>query len=56
MDPAAGEMPPSAPLHALFVVDEENKIVSTPAYMLGPTIKHVYEGIRKTVEAVLALA
>ena len=39
-----------------FVVDQENKIVSTPAYMLGPTIKHVYEGIRKTVEAVLNMA
>jgi len=38
------------------VVDQENKIVSTPAYMLGPTIKPVYEGIRKTVEAVLNMA
>ena len=39
-----------------FVVDQEHKIVSTPAYMLGPTIAHVYTGIRKTVETVLDLA
>jgi enhancing lycopene biosynthesis protein 2 len=39
-----------------FVVDEDNRIVSTPAYMLGPTIKHVDEGIRKTVETVLSMA
>lgn len=39
-----------------FVVDEKNKIVSTPAYMLGPSVRHVYEGIRKCVQAVLDLA
>jgi enhancing lycopene biosynthesis protein 2 len=38
------------------VVDEEQRIVSTPAYMLGPTIRHVAEGIERCVEAVLALA
>lgn len=39
-----------------FVVDEANKIVSTPAYMLGPTIADVNAGIRKTVETVLDMA
>lgn len=39
-----------------FVVDEANKIVSTPAYMLGPTIHHVQQGIQKTVETVLSMA
>ncbi|MEM7202332.1 MAG: isoprenoid biosynthesis glyoxalase ElbB [Planctomycetota bacterium] len=39
-----------------FVVDRERKIVSTPAYMLGPTIAHVQQGIDKTVQELLALA
>ena len=39
-----------------FVVDEANKIVTTPAYMLGPTVKHVHAGIEKTVDTVLAMA
>jgi enhancing lycopene biosynthesis protein 2 len=39
-----------------FVVDQEQRIVTTPAYMLGPTIKHVAEGIERCVEAVLELA
>ena len=39
-----------------FVVDEDNRIVTTPAYMLGPNIADVYKGIRKTIEAVLAMA
>lgn len=37
------------------VVDEQNKIVTTPAYMLGPTVAHVQKGIQKTVDAVLAM-
>ena len=37
-------------------VDEQNKIVSTPAYMLGPGPAAVHEGIRKLVERVLQLA
>ena len=37
------------------VVDEANKIVSTPAYMLGPTIAHVAKGIEKCVEEVLKM-
>jgi enhancing lycopene biosynthesis protein 2 len=37
-------------------VDETNKIVSSPAYMLGPGIKEVAAGIDKLVEKVLAMA
>ncbi len=39
-----------------FHVDEKNKIVTTPAYMLGPSIKHVAEGIEKLVNKVIELA
>lgn len=39
-----------------MVVDEENKIVSTPAYMLGKSIKEVAEGIEKLVNEVVRLA
>ncbi len=35
--------------------DEKNKIVTTPAYMLGPGIKDVAEGIQKLVNKVLEL-
>lgn len=35
-----------------IVVDEVNKIVSTPAYMLGPTISYVAKGIEKCVEQI----
>lgn len=38
-----------------FVVDKKNKIVTTPAYMLGPGIKDVAEGIEKLVKTVLNL-
>ena len=38
-----------------FVIDRENRIVSTPAYMLGPGIKDVAAGIERTIEAVLEL-
>ncbi|MCZ2846293.1 MAG: isoprenoid biosynthesis glyoxalase ElbB [Candidatus Bathyarchaeota archaeon] len=37
-------------------VDRKNKIVSTPAYMLGPTISKIAEGIEKLVNKVLELA
>ncbi len=37
-------------------VDEKNKIVTTPAYMLGPSIKDVAEGIKKLVLKVIELA
>lgn len=36
-------------------IDHKNKIVSTPAYMLGPGIKDVYKGIYKLVEAVIGI-
>ncbi|TCD48784.1 isoprenoid biosynthesis glyoxalase ElbB [Chlorobium sp. N1] len=35
---------------------QEGKIVSTPAYMLGPSIAEVAKGIERLVEEVLALA
>jgi enhancing lycopene biosynthesis protein 2 len=37
-------------------VDAANKIVTTPAYMLGPGIKDVAQGIEKLVAKVLDLA
>jgi enhancing lycopene biosynthesis protein 2 len=37
-------------------VDERLKVVSTPAYMLGPTIFPVSQGIDKLVSAVLEMA
>lgn len=39
-----------------MIVDEEQRIVSTPAYMLGPDIRHVAAGIEKCVAEVLRLA
>jgi enhancing lycopene biosynthesis protein 2 len=38
-----------------IAVDEENKLVTTPAYMLGPGPAAVHEGIRKLVEQVLRM-
>jgi enhancing lycopene biosynthesis protein 2 len=37
-------------------VDEANRIVSTPAYMLGPGIKDVAAGIEKLVAKVVEMA
>ncbi len=37
-------------------VDDKNRIVTTPAYMLGPGIKDVAVGIEKLVEKVMELA
>lgn len=37
-------------------IDKANKIVSTPAYMLGPGIKDVAAGIEKLVNQVLSMA
>jgi len=37
------------------VVDKENKIVTTPAYMLGQSISEVAEGIEKTIEKLFEL-
>jgi enhancing lycopene biosynthesis protein 2 len=39
-----------------IVVDDRNKVVTTPAYMLGPSIKHVAAGIEKLVAKVVQLA
>jgi enhancing lycopene biosynthesis protein 2 len=38
-----------------FVVDEQNKIVSTPAYMEAKSIKEAAAGIEKLVDAVLQM-
>ena len=38
-----------------IAVDEEHKIVTTPAYMLGPSIRYVAKGIKKCVDKVLEL-
>jgi enhancing lycopene biosynthesis protein 2 len=38
------------------VIDETNRIVTTPAYMCDATVHEVYTGIGKMVDAVLALA
>jgi enhancing lycopene biosynthesis protein 2 len=38
-----------------IVVDKTNRIVTTPAYMLGPTISSVATGIGKLVDEVLKL-
>ena len=37
------------------VVDERLKIVTVPAYMLGPTVSHVARGIDAAIEATLGL-
>ena len=39
-----------------FVVDRERKVVTTPAYMLGPGPKDVAAGIERCVTEVLAMA
>lgn len=39
-----------------IVVDEENRVVTTPAYMLGNHISEVFKGIDKLVGKVLELA
>ena len=38
-----------------IVIDTENKLVSTPAYMLAKSIKEAAEGIEKAVEALLKM-
>ncbi len=38
------------------VVDEEHKIVTTPAYMLGQSIKEIQPGIEKLAKAVFDMA
>ena len=41
---------------AEFVVDRENKIVTTPAYMLANRISEAAEGIEKAVKSVVEMA
>ncbi|MDP6928119.1 MAG: isoprenoid biosynthesis glyoxalase ElbB [Planctomycetota bacterium] len=38
-----------------FVLDKQHRIVTTPAYMIGPSIADVNKGIAKAVEALLDL-
>ena len=38
-----------------MICDEENKIVSTPAYMSGQNISEVAEGIEKTVNKLVSM-
>lgn len=38
-----------------FVIDKKQKIVSTPAWMLGPSVAHIAEGIEKAVRETVAL-
>jgi enhancing lycopene biosynthesis protein 2 len=40
----------------MFHLDDKNRIVTTPAYMLGPGIKDVAEGIEKLVNKILEMA
>jgi len=51
---ACGAVPETCAVDGV-VVDPENRIVSTPAYMLGPSIRHVASGIERCVAEVLAL-
>lgn len=39
-----------------IVIDQTNKIVSTPAYMLAGRISEIYEGIGKCIRAVIEMA
>lgn len=52
---ACGARHETCPVDA-FVVDADARVVSTPAYMLGPGIKDVAAGIEQCVDAVLQLA
>jgi hypothetical protein len=52
---ALGAIHVDAPVDQI-VVDEKNKVVSTPAYMLGPSIAPVSAGIEKLVAAILEMA
>ena len=38
-----------------FVFDEKNRIVSTPAYMVGKSISEVAEGIEKTINKLISM-
>ncbi len=38
-----------------FVIDRENKIITSPAYMLAGNISEAAEGIEKTVSALMEM-
>ena len=38
-----------------IVIDKENKIITSPAYMLGKSISEVAEGIEETVRELVAM-
>ena len=38
-----------------IVIDEDNRVITTPAYMLGPSISKVGQGIEKLVNAVVKM-
>lgn len=38
-----------------YILDDEHHIISTPAYMLGPGIKEVAEGIENTIDCLMAI-
>ncbi|MDA8405233.1 MAG: isoprenoid biosynthesis glyoxalase ElbB [Desulfobacteraceae bacterium] len=52
---AMGGVHVSCPVDRIHV-DHANKLVTTPAYMLGPAIKEVARGIEKLVDEVLKMA
>ena len=39
-----------------LAVDDKNKMVSTPAYMIGPNISDIAKGIEKLVKKIISLA
>ncbi|MBI4821666.1 MAG: isoprenoid biosynthesis glyoxalase ElbB [Deltaproteobacteria bacterium] len=39
-----------------YVLDADHKVVSTPAYMLGPSIRHVGAGIEQLISEVMRMA
>jgi len=39
-----------------IVVDEDNSLVSTPAYMLGPGLREISQGIEKLVQKIVVMA
>jgi len=36
-------------------LDQTNRVITTPAYMLGPSIKHVAAGIEKLVDQIMSM-
>ncbi len=46
----------TATMHGEIVIDEANKVVSTPCYMLDSRVDQIYDGASKLVKAVLDMA